>query len=109
MSKRVKGKMCPWKRQLTSRAFRLAFISFGFPGRARQLGWKIAIPPVCEDIFFKSVCGGEHRLTLAWWSTEMDANKYPHRLPDVRLGCDLKKSFNMIFSFALYILGTDFF
>lgn len=40
-------------------------------------GWKIAIPPVCEDIFFKSVCGGEHRLTLAWWSTEMDANKYP--------------------------------
>lgn len=38
MSKRVKGKMCPWKRQLTSQAFRLAFISFGFPGRARQLG-----------------------------------------------------------------------
>lgn len=36
MSKRVKEKMCPWKRQLTSRAFRRSFISFGFSGHARQ-------------------------------------------------------------------------
>lgn len=84
MSKRVKEKMCPWKRQLTSRAFPLAFISFGFPGHARQLGWKIGIPPVWRT--FSSgpgdckVCGGERRLTLAWWvfiSTETAANKNP--------------------------------
>lgn len=43
MSKGVKEKMCPWKGQLTSPAFWLSFVSFGFPGHAGRLGWETGI------------------------------------------------------------------
>lgn len=40
-------------------------------------------------LYFKSLCGGERRLTLAWWDTETAADKFKETLQHDLLLCSL--------------------